>query len=41
MIAYGIKLKCEGPFEVTTLKEPKLVQLDKVLYNWFTAMRSE
>jgi len=24
-----------------TLKEPKLVQLDKVLYRWFTGMSSE
>jgi hypothetical protein len=23
------------------MKEPKLVQLDKVLYNWFAAMHSE
>jgi hypothetical protein len=27
-------------FKRLTLKEPKLVQLDKVLYKWFTAMCS-
>jgi hypothetical protein len=28
-------------FKQQTLKEPTLVQLDKVLYKWFTAMCSE
>jgi hypothetical protein len=28
-------------FKWQTLKGPKLVQLDKVLYKWFTALRSE
>lgn len=41
MIIYGIKLKCELPFQVTTLKEPKLEQLSKVLYKWFTATSSK
>ena len=41
MIIYGIKLKCELPFQVTTLKEPKLEQLSKVLYKWFTATTSK
>jgi len=28
-------------FKQERLKEPKLVQLDKVLYKWFTAMHSK
>jgi len=28
-------------FKQQRLKEPKLVQLDKVLYTWFTAMHSK
>jgi hypothetical protein len=28
-------------FKQQTLKEPKLVQLDKVLFKWFTAMCSK
>jgi hypothetical protein len=37
-IIYGIKRKCEGLFHATeTLEELQLAQLDKVLYNWFTA----
>jgi hypothetical protein len=30
-----------GLFKRETLKQPKLLQLDKVLYKWFTATRSE
>jgi hypothetical protein len=30
-----------GLFKWQTLKQPKLVQLDKVLCKWFTAMRSK
>lgn len=41
MIIYSIQWKCEGPFQVRqTMKEPKLVQLDKV-YKWFTAVCSK
>jgi hypothetical protein len=41
MIINGIQWKWEGPFQMgQTMKEPKLVQLDKV-YKWFTPMRSE
>jgi hypothetical protein len=32
MTMCGIQQKCEGPFQVTH------TQLDKVLYNWFTAV---
>jgi hypothetical protein len=28
-------------FKQQRLKDPKLVQLDKVLYKWFTAMHSK
>jgi hypothetical protein len=28
-------------FRWQTLKEPKIVQFDRVLYKWFTAMHSE
>jgi hypothetical protein len=28
-------------FKWQTLKKPELVQLDKVLYRWFTSMRSK
>jgi hypothetical protein len=28
-------------FKYQTLKDPKLLQLDKVLYKWFTAICSE
>jgi hypothetical protein len=31
----------KGLFKQQTLKEPKLAQLYKVLYRWFTAMSSE
>jgi hypothetical protein len=31
---YGIKRKCEGPFQVTEFEQPKLVQMDKVLHQW-------
>jgi hypothetical protein len=41
MIVYGIRWKCEKPFQATDTEEPKLVQLDKVLLKWCTAMRSE
>jgi hypothetical protein len=40
-INYGIKWKCEGPSQVTNLKQPKLVQVDETLYKWFTGMQSE
>jgi hypothetical protein len=30
-----------GLFKQQTLKQPKLVKLDKLLYKWFTAMRSK
>jgi len=36
-----IKWKCEGPIKWQTLKLTKLVQLDKVLHKWFTAVYSE
>lgn len=31
-LVYGIEFKCEEPFQVQRQKQPKLVQLDKVLY---------
>jgi hypothetical protein len=31
----------KGLFKQQKLKQPKLVQLDKVLHEWFIAMRSE
>ena len=31
----------KGLIKQQTLKEPKLAQLDKVLYKWFTAVHSE
>jgi len=37
MILYGIKWNCEGSFQVTDT-ECKLMQLDKALYKWFTAV---
>jgi hypothetical protein len=37
-IFYGIMRKNEGPFRAQTLNRPKLVQLDKVLYKWCTAV---
>jgi len=37
-LVYGVEFKCEEPFQVQRQKQPKLVQLDKVLYKWFTAM---
>jgi len=40
-LVHGIKWKCEGPFQVTHIKELALVQLNKLLYKWFTAMHSE
>jgi hypothetical protein len=40
-IVYGIKLKCEEPFQVKDMNEPKVVQMTKVLYEWFSVMCSE
>ena len=40
MIVHGIQWK-NGLFKQQTLKQPKLVQLGKVLYKWFTAMHSK
>ena len=31
----------KGPFKQYTLKQHKLAQLDKVLYEWFTAVHSK
>jgi hypothetical protein len=30
-----------GIFKLETLKQPKLLHLEKMLYMWFTAMHSE
>jgi hypothetical protein len=35
---YGIQWKCEGPFQVAELKEPKSMQHDKVLYIYSSAL---
>jgi hypothetical protein len=35
MIVYGIKWKCEGPFQETDNEGLKLVQLDKVLFKLY------
>jgi hypothetical protein len=40
MIVHGIQWK-NGLFKQQTLKQPKLAQLEKVLYKWFTAMYSK
>lgn len=41
MIVYGIKGKCQGPSQVTYMEQPKLAQVDKMTFNWFTPVCSE
>jgi hypothetical protein len=41
MIIHGFSESVKELFRHQIFKKPKLVQLDKVLYKWFTAMHSE
>jgi hypothetical protein len=40
-IVYGVRWKCEEPFQVTDMNEPKLAQKNKLLYKWFRVKPSE
>ena len=40
-IVYGIKRKFQEPFQVNDMYEPKITQMNKVLYKQFTVMHSE